>query len=212
MRKPPPLSGMTIAIIAVAGILILAIAGPYIPGATTGIIGLFQGKAKLSGEIFVTMQSGDVKRGADVEVGLVRVDDAFQAAWDGILRDYRSVFDEGLKRSEQAQARYHSLPSTSFDLRRAALEDWRQANAALGEVPGPFQQRARALIGPNLVTTVRGNADGRYHFTGVPQGRYYVIAQYKVFDNALKWAVPITLKSGDNTLNLTNSNGNSPIP
>jgi hypothetical protein len=163
MRKPPPLSGMTIAIIAVAGILMLAIAGPYIPGATTGIIGLFQGKAKLSGEIFVTMQSGDVKRGADVEVGLVRVDDAFQAAWDGILQDYRSAFDDGLKRSQQAQARYDSLPSTSFDLRRAALEDWRQANAALGEVPGPFQQRARALIGPNLVTTGRGNADGRYH-------------------------------------------------
>jgi hypothetical protein len=76
---------MTIAIVVVASILFLAIAGPYIPGATTAVLGLFQGKAELSGEIFVTMKSGDVKRGADVEVGLVRVDDAFQEAWNGIL-------------------------------------------------------------------------------------------------------------------------------
>jgi hypothetical protein len=92
------------------------------------------------------------------------------------------------------------------------LDDWDRANEALREVPVPFQQRARALVGPNLVTTVRANADGQYHFKDVPQGRYYVIAQHQVFENKLKWAVPITLKSGENALNLTNSNGNSPIP
>ena len=220
MTRP---SGLTLAIIAVAATLGIAIAGPYLPSAADAILGLFRGKAELTGEIFVTMKSGDVKRGADVEVGLVRVDGAFQSAWDAILRDYERAMDEGLARVNQARARAESINTSDFrrsfgaqmavfDEKRVAIDEWKRATDVLSDVPAPFQQRARALIGPNLVTTVRGNADGRYAFKSISPGRYYVIAQHQIFDNHLKWAVPITLNPGENTLSLTNTNGSSPIP
>lgn len=113
-----------------------------------------------------------------------------------------------------SQARYESIPLRDFAAKRAALDDWRRAtNEAYGSrVFDSLRQRARTLAGSNLVTTVRSNADGRYHFKDIKQGGYYVIAQHEVFDNKLRWAVPITLNAGENALNLTNSNGHSPLP
>jgi hypothetical protein len=96
---------MTLAIIAVSVLLVLGIAGPYLPGALSRVTALFQGKASLQGDIFVTMKSGDVKRGADVEVGVVRVDDEFLKSWEAILTDYTTVSAEIIQRSTDRRER-----------------------------------------------------------------------------------------------------------
>jgi hypothetical protein len=44
--------------------------------------GAFASEAKLTGDLFVTMQSGDVKRGADVLVAVVPASRAFLDEWD----------------------------------------------------------------------------------------------------------------------------------
>jgi hypothetical protein len=96
---------MTLAIIAVSVLLVLGIVGPYLPGALSRVTALFQGKASLQGDIFVTMKSGDVKRGADVEVGVVRVDDEFLKSWEAILTDYTTVSAEIIQRSTDRRER-----------------------------------------------------------------------------------------------------------
>jgi hypothetical protein len=182
MAKLVPLSGMSLAIGLVATILVLAIAGPYLPGAINAVLILFQRKAELSGEIFVTMKSGDVKRGADVEVGIVRADRQFLDAWTALLQESTQIL---------------RTSTGTLDAAERLL---------------PTRTRARQLVGVNLVTTVRTNAEGRYRFEGVPPGTYLVIAQYQVFDNQVKWSVLVTLKSGENTFNFTNSNAGGVLP
>jgi hypothetical protein len=182
MAKLVPLSGMSLAIGLVATILVLAIAGPYLPGAINAVLILFQRKAELSGEIFVTMKSGDVKRGADVEVGIVRADGQFLNAWTGLLEESTQTI---------------RASTSTLDLAERLL---------------PIRSRARQLVGTNLVKTVRANAEGRYRFEGVPPGTYLAIAQYQVFDNEVKWSNLVTLKSGENTFNFTNSNAGGVLP
>jgi hypothetical protein len=43
----------------------------------------------LSGDVFVTMKSGDVKRAADVEVSLVSATGEFDDAWKKAAEDYK---------------------------------------------------------------------------------------------------------------------------
>jgi ethanolamine utilization microcompartment shell protein EutL len=45
-------------------------------------------ESKLSGDLFVTMQSGDVKRGADVLVALVANSPAFVQEWETVNTQY----------------------------------------------------------------------------------------------------------------------------
>jgi hypothetical protein len=212
--KRPQLSGMTLAIIAVSVLLVLGIAGPYLPGALSWVTRLFQGKAALQGDIFVTMKSGDVKRGADVEVGVVRVDEELVKGWEAILADYDTAAATAIRqRSENRRTRADALSAVGrYDEALAVLSEADRDPDPLRDIREPFRQRARALIGPRLVTTVRTSAEGHFRFVDLPPGRYLVVAQHKVFDTALRWAVQTSLQSGENTLNLTTSNGNSPIP
>lgn len=66
------------------------------------------GDGNLAGDVFVIMQSGDVKRGADVEVVLVAATDQFESNWrdtiDGFRNEYAeaaSTFDEALAGERQ---------------------------------------------------------------------------------------------------------------
>jgi hypothetical protein len=178
MTKP---SGMTLAIGAVAVFLAAALVGPYVPS-PFAVYKFFQGPAALSGEVFVTMKSGDVKRGADVEIGLVRAELEFMEAWTALLK-------------ESTQSIQGATDMIN-----------------LAERLEPVRQRARQLIGPNLVRTVRANAEGRYRFVDIRPGTYMIIAQHQVFDNHLRWSRIVHLESGENSFNLTNSNSGGTLP
>jgi hypothetical protein len=61
------------------------------------------------------------------------------------------------------------------------------------------------------VQTARADASGRYEFRGVKPGRYYVFTGYRVFDNEVYWMVPVEIKSGKQTLDLSNANTDWPF-
>jgi hypothetical protein len=50
--------------------------------------GAFASEAKLTGDLFVTMQSGDMKRGVDVLVAVVPASRAFLDEWEHVQAGY----------------------------------------------------------------------------------------------------------------------------
>jgi hypothetical protein len=48
--------------------------------------------ADLSGTVFVTMKSGDVKRAADIEIVLVATTPEFEAEWTKAIREFKAAY------------------------------------------------------------------------------------------------------------------------
>jgi hypothetical protein len=81
MATFPRPSVMTLAIGAVSALLVVGVVWPYLPsrGPSPG---------DLSGDLYVMMQSGDVKRAGDVEVRLVPSTQALIPAWQALRTEY----------------------------------------------------------------------------------------------------------------------------
>jgi len=95
--------------------------------------------ASLNGELFVTMQSGDVKRGADVEVGVIRGAPAWEEQYRLLLDDYHKAY-EGAKaignRAGVAEARGDT---------DEAVKLYGEAVAAFRQIAGTYPTRAKAI-------------------------------------------------------------------
>jgi hypothetical protein len=59
---------------------------------------------ELSGDVFVTMKSGDVKRGADMQISLVGATEQFEAAWKKTVEEFAAS-----RQAREVRARYLAL-------------------------------------------------------------------------------------------------------
>ncbi len=193
----------------------------------------------LSGDVFVTMKSGDVKRAADVEVALGVRTDQFEADWRKAEEDFRRDF-ERIKRSlEKAEAdlekafpgwrsRMNRMAQSqtgetetkglvenlvyTFDIRAhpSYLELQRLTTEGSGVIRA-HKERLEKLVLGNLAKRTRTDVNGHYTFTEVARGRYYLLARHQVLDNRLCWYVPVSLESSSQAVNLSNSSAGCPF-
>ena len=83
-----------------------------------------QRTATLSGDVFVTMKSGDVKRGADVAVVLVPKTSELDNQWNGLigaLREELNAAQQALQRAKAARDLADHQNQVAFNAHMAAI-------------------------------------------------------------------------------------------
>lgn len=162
--------------------------------------------AAISGTIFVTTKSGDVKRGADVEVVLI-------ARSEKLDTEVARVVKEGEER--QAKVREEYLASLQQLVNRGTItsEMYRDySDNLLPSLPTLRQIQAvtgnllRQVVADGKVASARTDVNGVYVFKDVARGRYFLYTEHKLFDKEISWLVPIEMKGDDQKMDLSNSN------
>jgi hypothetical protein len=181
------------------------------------------------------MKSGDVKRGADVEVLFVRSTPEFEASWKELLAGYRSQVEAAREVLRKATDEEATRSKEHLDADRAMLaavtqfgggysdaakkrsdaftryldsrSRTRKAKTAVFRVVTEHQHQALALLQKSKVAAVRADVNGRYAKSELEPGSYYIYAAHRVFDNTLFWYVPVEISRGTKTrLDLSGSN------
>ncbi|MDO8476643.1 MAG: hypothetical protein Q7W02_10735 [Candidatus Rokubacteria bacterium] len=159
----------------------------------------------ITGTIFVTMKSGDVKRGADVEVVLIARSEKFDQEWTRLKKESR---EESSKAQAGYDAAYQAYSSLRYDsgFLKSYGDNWAAWAARLSEVRATYLARARPILAAAVAKSTRTDVNGTYAFRTVPRGKYYLYAEYKVFDNELSWLVPVEITGEEQKMDLSNSN------
>lgn len=182
---------------------------------------------ELSGDVFVTMKSGDVKRGANVEIALIPATEQFESEWKKTVGEFKlnyasaeSSAQQAREVSDQAYKRYSDSIGSRIgaNFTESERKSWNseseRASAAqeyVQEVRARYHEAARKVIAAAQPRTVRTDVNGHYEFRGVPHGRYYIFAAHQVFENDLHWIVPVEVKSQPNLIDLSNNNEGWPF-
>lgn len=170
---------------------------------------------ELSGDLFVTMKSGDVKRGAAVEIVLIPATEQFESEWnktvDQFKLDYasaKSAFQQADEARDRAFQRSLDSIRTGFGRSSYETEEEQATTAArhVDEVEERYRAMALKVIETAHSKIVRTDVNGHYVFSAVPAGKYYIFARHVVFDNVLYWLTPTEVKSGANRVDLSNEN------
>jgi hypothetical protein len=191
----------------------------------------------LSGDVFVTMRSGDVKRGADVEVALIPATPAFESDWASSLAKFQKDYadaqttykawqaeEERARQQSDASGKRLSAASLSgsfsqrLDEYSRASDKWinattetRGAATALAEVVRRHGGLAMAVIAKHKDRIARTDVNGHYAMRGIRRGKYYLFARQEVFENRPHWFVPVELNAGDMKTDLSGSNSGWPF-
>lgn len=169
----------------------------------------------VGGDVFITMKSGDVKRGADVEVCLVPVSPKFDAEWGELAATYTANYASAVAALKVASSESDRLRAAAFKdiLNNAKRDAWLGASTRAGLAAGrvdavtpAYRAEAMKLVAREAKAVMRTDVNGHYEFKGPPAGRYYVFARYIVFSNDVQWKIPVDLKPGPQKVDLSNSN------
>jgi hypothetical protein len=190
--------------------------------------------ANLSGDVFITTSSGDVKRGGDVEVVLVAATDEFAGKWKLLIEEFRVAYEKAAARYEEAVARerhgsneehkallgamkpgldtkefyrYMALSRERGVLLDRTLEEKRRARAVVADYTG----RGMSLLRDAAQRRVRTNVDGHYELKDVGYGKYLLAAEYVIGGTTYRWTHEITVEQRTVKADLTASNSNWPI-
>ncbi len=218
--------------------------------------------AELSGDIFVRMQSGDVKHGADVEVILVPASPEFEQKWKNLVAGFQSslastrvAYDQALAQQQELSGRHTAANAAAAQTDRVAEGEEARATtcadpraSCFGAVAGAtrrrfgrlraqidreaqqaqeknqmqnrineareaiastirsYQEEAEGLLRRSSTIRIHANVSGRYTAKDVARGKYYLHARFDVFDNHIRWMVPIEIKDGQQTMDLSSNN------
>ena len=160
--------------------------------------------SKLTGDLFVTMQSGDVKRGADVLVTLVTASSAFMKEWDYVQGDYEEevapVIAEFDKINTQYKARHIGVVDPLLDQMLDLVRSrWTPIQVK-------YEQAASEVVTKYTRTTTRTDVNGHFEMLRLPAGKYLIYASHSVSKTVIYWLVPVDVQ-GEAKVSLSNSNG-----
>lgn len=186
----------------------------------------------LSGDVFIVVEGGDVKRGADTEVVLVASTAEFDTvwrqtgeAWAEFLRRERPALREGEALAAEAtrvfdtawsaNLRMLGRPGAERSKTDAELEAAKIRHTETHEAVGSRRRAlwarfskewddAMRLIRKHQLRSARTDINGRYSFEGLPRKKYYVYAANEAFH--LTWFVPVEVTSREERLDLARGN------
>src|SRR5206468_578593 len=143
----------------------------------------------LSGHLFVTMLSGDVKRAADVEVIVVGVTAEFEAEWAKAVQEFKAAYAEAdavvsdaRRQAEEANERVLRDIRSGFFRSSSSDETDRSIAAAarVDEVVKAHRAHALKLIQWGQKGVARTDVNGHYAIRGLRPGKYLLYAHYRV--------------------------------
>jgi hypothetical protein len=171
----------------------------------------FQG-AKLSGDLFVTMESGDVKRGADVEVVVLPASSEFTAEWDAVQNGYQREVAPIVNEYDPLMAEA-SASGTSYPRAKELFKQVKQiADTRWLPLQRQYTQAAFEVISKYAQAKTRTDVNGHFEIEGLQPGKYFVYSRHTVFKNVMYWMVPVNLDSESKKVSLSNSNGRRHSP
>ena len=160
----------------------------------------------VEGNVTLTMQSGEVRKGVSSTVYLLRNGDSIAQAVDAVCNEWKTTesgrmtrakdFDaraERFKRaSERAPMRTQVALYDSVDKYRAAAAAERQTENALSSNLDRIQAMVRAAADTQVPTDI----EARYRIGDITPGKYVVYAEWPSDQTYLFWA-PIEVGKGD---------------
>jgi hypothetical protein len=159
----------------------------------------------LTGDVFVTMRSSDVKRAADVDVLIVPATPEFDAEWERLQSEYEervkpiAAEHDSLSAQQESLRLSQSTASRSRDY-RAALQisqqimGLSQQNVRIGEdqwrpLQQEYTQAALRLLTQRATTRVPTDVNGHFEVK-LDAGRYYVFCRYVLPREVAYWLLP----------------------
>jgi hypothetical protein len=73
----------------------------------------------------------------------------------------------------------------------------------------PDCQKIMAAVNADAASAARADANGKAALPAVPAGTYYLMISARYNNQALVWDMPIQLKTGNNSLTLTQANASA---
>lgn len=129
--------------------------------------GKAQHRGSVEGDVYLTMQSGDVKKGAGLTVRLLdNADQVFSAI------------------SERCDAWKKYLASTPGDY-----------NDHLAKGPG-LENDLSTIISNNVISETGTGMNAHYKFENLLPGKYLLFAVFPIGDNNYRWLIPVEIRSG----------------
>jgi len=166
----------------------------------------------ITGTVAVTTQSGEMKHGAEITVRIIDRSDEFESALGRLLKTYGEAAGRPGGDYDVTGEATRSAPSASLD-QDAYYKDKRSRMERLYALYWTTRRAVGQLAVRQTLRACRTNANGAYAFEQLPSGRYFVFAEYRVNDTDVAWLVPVDLRGGALTVDLSNSNsGIIPTP
>jgi hypothetical protein len=175
--------------------------------------------ADVSGTVYVTSGSGDVRRGADVPVLLVR--EQFMGEWTEASVTFKASYRQAAVAYLEARTRLHRAHEDYVRSRTGyrvgdgrsyeeASERLREAASRVEAVKKEWSEHTASLARQATIRSSRTDVNGRYEFPGVRRGKYFVMANHKVSADELFWLVPIEVRRTQ-SVDLSSSNRSYPF-
>jgi len=151
-------------------------------------------KGDISGNIYLTMKSGDIKKAAGIKVMLLEDK-------DGLLSEQvKEVQLKHLNSLNELSAALSSYAASSdYEYYQ---ETMKKAESLQTEINNDLNKVFLA----RMIKNTQADIDGFYNFTDMPYGKYYILASYQVFDNNVDWLLPVEINNKNIKIDLTNNN------
>jgi len=192
----------------------------------------------LLGDVSVRLPSGDVVHGSRINVRLISSTDAFERDWVQAITVFRQDVAPAVEeqktaaqKAEEARLAWdHALTAGSkagassrrFRSSAPAQRLWRdvrateavafQARKQVWEIVRKHEEQAEALLDTHTMQRVQTDQTGHYALVKIPTGNVYVYARFRDRNTTFTWFVPIQVKSGVQSLNLTQDNQSAGWP
>jgi len=182
-------------------------------------VGAASAAGSLSGDVFVTMQSGQVRRAADVDVVLVPATAQFEAEWERAQLEYEDrvkpvVSEHDAMRAQEEALRRNSAAATQSRDLKSALQFTNESIALSGRMLdlgrqkwSPLQQEYTGklldLIRQHAAARVATDVNGHFDLVA-PEGKYYVFCRYTLPRETLYWFMPAEIAGSAAKVSLSN--------
>ncbi|MDA8241971.1 MAG: hypothetical protein M0Z67_16600 [Nitrospiraceae bacterium] len=170
---------------------------------------------KISGNIFVSMKSGDVKKAAGIKVMLLKNYEQVASEYDQILGEYKQQSMPMLLKAQQGFAERKNVRVRD---EREYFEESTKNNfmkvdllSKLGQLDRTYNQKFAALFSANLYKTVQSDVNGYYEFGDIPYGKYFLLSEFTVFDSRSEWLLTVDVQQKENRYDLSNSNAKDTV-
>lgn len=166
--------------------------------------------AKLSGNVYLTMKSGDIKKAAGIGVYLLKVDD--KAGLNKKLGEikeeaHRTIFDLSYDAKDMQLGVDVCEKEPSKD--EFCQEYLQKYKGILAKIEGAREKRnskVMQLFEPLIIAQTVTDINGFYQLSNFTRSKYYIFASYSLFDNHIVWVEPIEINQRKIVLDLNNDN------
>lgn len=162
---------------------------------------LLSNSGRISGNIFVTMKSGDIKKGAGITVTLLKNQDTILNGFKQIQQEYTQPLLELAQTLDKVKELQNNA-STYIE----ALHLWNDTVPKAKQLDASYNDKLNALFIAHVYKTVQSDVNGSYDFTDIPYGKYCLLTEFTVFETRTQWLEPLEIKQKDTKLDLTNNN------